>query len=155
MFGFLVRSQESIEASPTSFERLIGDAAGLREAIWERVAGLSFRDKVTFFCVIRDLSSAIRKAHSTPLETLPFGPLPALTSQQSKVLIREIGKFFTEADRDGNELAALAAAYCQAMAIVCLAGSVAKGQQQQLRFTSLRDEFARQTEELIESLEYA
>lgn len=151
MFGLF----RGIRPSEPTLERLLADAAELRERVSEKLEGLSGKDRLKVLSQVYDISRQMHKLYDIPQETLPFGSIHEVSFEQATMLVDELDRFYNDAERDGNELAALAGAYCQSMALVCVAGALALGRHQKIAFISLKRQLGQQTSILLNSLENA
>lgn len=149
MFGLFRR----IRPSGPTFEHLLADAAKLRDRVSEQLEGLSGIDRLTVLSTVHDLSRQMQQLYAVPLETLPFGTIHDVSFEQATMLVDELDRFYKDAEQHGNELAALAGAYCQSMALVCVAGALALCREQKTAFISLKHKFGQQTSSLLDSLE--
>lgn len=171
MFGIFNRNEQPIEAPEPSIERLLAEAAQftggttcsfeclladalqLRKAVLAKLDGLSSDGKATVLSHVHELSLQLHKGEGVPPETLPFGSLHPVPPEQARLVLDEIGFFITDAEQNGNELRLLAGAYCQSMAMACLAGSMEKGLEQELELINLKHELGQQTGRLMDSLQ--
>lgn len=151
----LEESSECTQAADPSFERILVNASQLRKAVLTKMDGLSSGEKTTVLCYIHDLSLHLHKLNGVPPETLPFGSLHPLPHEKVADLIVEIGRCIDQERENGNGLGVLAAAYCQSMAMACLAGSMEVGLEQELKFINLKHELGQQTGRFMDSLECA
>jgi hypothetical protein len=151
MFGLF----RGIRPSGPTFERLLADAEELRDRVSEQLEGLSGIDRLTVLSTVQDLSRQMQQLYAVPLETLPFGTIHDVSFEQATMLVDELDSFYKDAEQHGNEVTALASAYCQSMALVCVAGALALGREQKVAFISLKHKFGQQTSRLLDSLESA
>ena len=75
---------------------------------------------------------------AVPVETLPFGAIHDLPYEQATILLSDVKRIGIEYDHSGDEIAALAAEYCQSMAMACLAGAMAATIEQRMDYISLK-----------------
>jgi hypothetical protein len=166
MFGFLYPTRQTIdEPEPTSehilpedvqwlpFNHLVSRAAELRENVLEWLDKLGPEEKVSVLCKVQEIAVEMQGRCAIPVEVLPFGEVGDLPYEQATILLSEVKRVISESERAGEEIAALAGAYCQSMAMACLAGSLADGREQRLDCITLKHDFGQQTGKLLETLQ--
>jgi hypothetical protein len=164
MFGFLHATRQSTEEpEPTSehilpedakwlqFNRLISRAAELREKILEKMDNLAVDERLSILCKVQEIAIQMQNRCAVPVEALPFGTIHDLPYEQATILFGEIEQLISASDQAGDEISALAGAYCQSMAMACLAGSLAEGREQRLDYITLKHDLGQQTESLLET----
>lgn len=165
MLGFFNFNQSTKESEPTSeqilpeaaqwlqFNRLVGRASELREEVMERLKNLELEQQTSVLCKIREIAIEMQGRCAVPVETLPFGAIHDLPYEQATILLGEVKRLTSDRDQAGDEIIALAGAYCQSMAMACLAGSLAKGREQRLDYIALKHDLGQQTGRLLETLQ--
>jgi hypothetical protein len=168
MFGFFSSTHQSTEEpEPTSehilpedaqwlqFNRLIGRAAELRENVLERLDSLGHDDKSSVLCKVQEISIQMQSRCAVPVEALPFGAIHDLPYEQATILLGEVKLLVSDSEQTGDGITALAGAYCQSMAMACVAGALADGMEQRLDYITLKHDLAQQTGRLLEALQGA
>jgi hypothetical protein len=168
MFGFFRLSHESGEAAEATcenilpdhaqwlqFNRLVTRAAELREDTIARMEILSLEERASVICKVQEIAIELQHRCAVPVETLPFGAIHDLPYEQATILLYEVKRLSSEGERAGDQITALAGAYCQSMAMACLAGALSAGREQKLDYLALKHDLGEQTGKLIDSINSA
>jgi hypothetical protein len=168
MFGFFNSTHQSTEEpEPTSehilpedaqwlqFNRLVSKAAELRENVLERLDSLGREDKSSVLCKVQEIAIQMQSRCAVPVEALPFGAIHDLPYEQATILLGEVKLLVSESHQSGDKITALAGAYCQSMAMACVAGALADGREQRLDYITLKHDLGQHTGRLLETLKAA
>jgi hypothetical protein len=168
MFGFFNSThQPREEPEPTSehilpedvqrlqFTRLVSKAAELRENVLEKLHNLDREDKSSVLCKVQEIAIKMQSRCAVPVEALPFGAIHDLPYEQATILLGEVKLLVSDSEQTGDGITALAGAYCQSMAMACVAGALADGMEQRLDYITLKHDLAQQTGRLLEALQGA
>jgi hypothetical protein len=168
MFGFFnLTHQASEEPEPTSehispenaqwlqFDRLVSRAAELRETVLERLDRLTSEEKSSVLCKVQEIAIQMQSRCAVPVEALPFGAIHDLPYEQAMILLGEVKQLVLESGQSGDGITALAGAYCQSMAMACVAEALAVGREQRVDCITLKHDLAQQTGRLLEALQSA